>query len=636
MTPYDPHVLETRKIDPQVFSTGLRNLAIVLALLYLGRDVLIPISLAAILSLIVAPLVRVLRRLGLGQNVAVGVSGLGFISFLGATGLVIGAQFFSLMADLPQYEETIRAKSQMLREVTLGPIEDIEHQVDTVLGRRVSGRLDDPASRPARAPAARSPGPAEASTLDLEGLPTSPVTLLTTVAARIWAPLQLTGIVVVVLVFLLLDHENIRDRFVRLAGAHDLTRTTTAINDAGERLSRYFASQFVMNLGVGAICGLGLTLIGLPHALMWAGLTALLRFVPYIGVLGVAIAAAIFAAAVSPGWSLLGLTLGFYAVLETVTGQFVEPKLYGHTTGMSPLAVIVAAIFWSWLWGPVGLVVSIPLTLCLMVAGQHIKALGFLNILLGDAPALTMPQRFYQRALSGDSHEIIRAAKAYLKRRTFARYCDRVLTPALFLAGRDFRNGAITEAQQATVRTVVATVIEAIDTELGRKSRRYRRVSVLDDDDIAKHLRRQRELAIGQWQGPIAARPHSVVLGVGLGARGDDLAAEILVRVLRDLHIDARNVSMDDLALAPPPEASSESVLLVCLVNLNRERPEEHVQLAFAKLGTLLPGAQLALLLLEEESMQSDTPIKVPTGALVLNSFEAMSQHVVGLLVSEA
>ncbi len=305
-------------------------------------------------------------------------------------------------------------------------------------------------------------------------------------------PLETAAIVFVVLIFVLLEHEAVRDRFIRIAGGADIRATTLALNDAGERLSRFFVSQFLVNLGVGLAVAVGLIIVGLPHALLWGALAGVLRFVPYVGVWISALFATVLAAAVDPGWTLAIATLGLF-IVELLAGQLIEPQLYGHTTGLSPLSVVVAAIFWSWLWGPVGLIVSTPLTLCLVVAGRHIKALSLLDILLGDNQALTMPQRFYQRALSGDSQEIIAAARAFLKRNSFATYCDVVLIPALSLARLDLDSGAISPQQLTLVRDVMVAVIGAIGGEGRRFSWRPARGSVLDHPGAGRVLRTQRE-----------------------------------------------------------------------------------------------------------------------------------------------
>jgi hypothetical protein len=289
-----------------------------------------------------------------------------------------------------------------------------------------------------------------------------------------------------------------------------------------------------------------------------------------------------------------------FVFVEVTASQLVEPQLYGHTTGLSPFSVVIASIIWSWIWGPIGLFVSTPLTLCLLVAGRHIKTLSLLDILLSDSHALTMPERFYQRALSGDSDEIIASARLFLKRNSFATYCDLVLMPAVHLARLDLAAGTISNDQQFKIRSAVVTVITALDGKTRRFARRHGRVSVLDDRSLGLELRRQREQQSGRWQGPLDVPLGSVILCVGLGSAADDLAAELMVRILREQRIDARHVSIQDFASVPPPGASSQSISLVYLVSAypseERERGAEvaaDLRRRFAHAGLIsvfLPG----------------------------------------------
>jgi adhesin HecA-like repeat protein len=322
-----------------------------------------------------------------------------------------------------------------------------------------------------------------------------------------------------------------------------------------------------VNFGVGTMIWIGLSLVGQPHPLLWAVLAGILRFVPYVGIWIAALCSALIAVAVDPGWALTFLVLGLFAVVELIASQLVEPQLYGHTTGLSPLSVVIAAIFWSWLWGPIGLIVSTPLTLCLLVAGRHIKALSLLDVLLGDTHALTMPQRFYQRALSADSVEIIVSAREFLKRDTFANYCDLVLLPALHLARLDLQAGMISAEQQGRVRSATVDVIAALGGEGGRRRRGQRRGSVLSQTTAGRMLRQQREQTSGRWQGPLTVPAGSVMLCIGLGSMADDLATELLVRILRDQKIDARHVSLDDLNALPPPNTSADAVSIIYVVS---------------------------------------------------------------------
>ncbi len=543
-------------------SLGILATAAVLALLYLGRDVLVPITLATILSLLMAPLVRQLRRLWLGQTASVIAAVLALAIGCGAVASVIGVQVVRLASSLPVYERTIRTKLEILDTLTVGRINTFTGQAGRLLPKNLEPRVGGAA---AVLPASAD-GSAVPVAVELRQPPADPLHVLHTVFSSLWTPLQTAGIVLVVLVFMLLEHEALRDRFIRIAGGNDIRATTIALNDAGERLSRFFVSQFAVNFGVGLVLWLALRLLGLPHALLWGVLAAVLRFVPYVGVWIAAALSALMAAAVEPGWGLALATLGSFVAVEVITGQLVEPQLYGHTTGLSPLSVVVSAIFWSWLWGPVGLILSTPLTLCLLVAGRHIKALSLLDVLLGDTQALTLPQRFYQRILAGDSDEIIAAARAYLKRNSFAAYCDLVLLPAMHLARLDVATGAISDEQLRKVRATVVAVIAGIGGVHGGAWRR-RSDSVLAATNIGRELRRERERRLGRSPAEGAAAANSVMLCVGLGSAPDDLATELLVRILREQRLDARHVAIDELAQSPSSVAAAEQVSTVFVVS---------------------------------------------------------------------
>jgi len=562
-------------------ATGIIATGTILALLYFGRDVLVPITLALILSLLIAPVVRALRRRGLGQTFSVLLAVLVLTVAFGSVAAVIGVQVVRMAASLPRYEATIEDKLVTVSELTVGKLNAFSGQ---------AGRIINPQATPANAASAPIP-------VEIRDPPTNPLQVMQRVLASVWVPLETAGIVLVVLVFVLLEHETLRDRFIRIAGGTDIRGTTLALNDAGERLSRFFVSQFAVNLGVGGAVAAGLTVLGLPHALLWAALSSVLRFVPYVGIWIAALFAALLAAAVDPGWSLAFDTLGLFVIVELIAGQLIEPQLYGHTTGLSPLSVVIAAIFWSSLWGPIGLIVATPFTRCLVVAGRHIKALSLLDILLGDNQALTMPQRFYQRALSADSDEIIASARTFLKRNSFATYCDVVLMPALYLARLDLQTGAITEEQQRRVRDAMVAVIEAIGGGGRASSRRRNRGSVLDQANAGRFLRREREKVSGRWQGPLLVPPGSIMLCVGLGSIADDLATELLVRILRDQKIDARHISIDDMNL-PPPDASPANVSVVFIVSAFPSAERDKCQPLADAIRRRLPQVRLVTLFL--------------------------------------
>lgn len=613
-------------------AVGIIATGTVLAILYFARDVLVPITLAVILSLLLSPLVRALRHLGLGATSSVLAAVLALTLACGAVAAVIGVQAAGMAKSFPQYERTLRHKFAKLNELTVNRLADFTSQTERIFADRAEPKGADGAAPPgppatAATEAARGANPAAPAALPTAPAPgvpipvelhqpaLSPLQVAQRVLASIWVPLETAGIVLVVLIFVLLERESVRDRFIRIAGGMDLRATTLVLNDAGERLSRFFVSQFAVNLSVGLVLWVGLAVIGLPHAMLWAALAAVLRFVPYIGVWIAALFAATLAAAVDPGWSLVIITVCLFAGVELIAGQLVEPQLYGHTTGLSPLSVVVAAIFWSWLWGPVGLVVSTPLTLCLVVAGRHVKALSLLDILLGDNQALTLSERFYQRALSADAQELIADARGFLKHHTLAEYGDFVLMPALRLAMFDLERGTITHEQQMKVRGTVVAVIGALDGAAPRLARRRDAVSVLDQISAGRLLRQQREQLMGRWQGPVAVPPGSVMICLSLGSIPDDLAAELLVRALREKKLDARHLSLEDLDRKMPPETTQGGVSMVYVVSGAPGEQRQRAEPAAEQARRRFPGAYLVGVVLPDLLLRPETAIDAIRGA---------------------
>jgi len=597
---------------------GILAFGIVLTLLYFGREVLIPLTLALMLSLLIAPLVRVLRRIGIGQTVSVFMAVLALAISVTAIAVVLGTQVLRMAASLPQYQETIQHKLQNLDELTLGRLNTLTSEANRIIARHgVTNPLPPPPQvfRQPSDSSSTAPVPVEVR----EPRP-DPFQIIAKILAAIWVPTETTGIVLIVLIFVLLEHEALRDRFIRLAGGTNIRSTSLVLNDAGERLSRFFVSQFAVNLGVGATIGVGLAVLGLPHAMLWGTLAAALRFVPYVGVWIAAIFATALAVAVVPGWALAVATLGLFVAVEVIAAQFVEPHLYGHATGLSPLSVVVAAIFWSALWGPMGLILSTPLTLCLVVGGRHIKALHFLDLLLGDTQSLTLPQKFYQRTLSGDSQEIVANARAFLKNNTLAEYCDRVLIPALDLGRLDYEMGLIDQKQQARFRDVVVEVVSSLDGTDPVRSRRRPR-SVLDPQTPGRTLREQRERHAGKWQGPMVVPPGSVIVCLTLGNVADDLATELLVRILRRLKQDARHFSIQDADVPRPPEATPDAVAIVYVVSALPSEERNKADVVAERARQMLPGALIVNVFLPGLAVGPDATARLGAADRLVTSF---------------
>jgi predicted PurR-regulated permease PerM len=557
-----------------------------LGLLYVGRDVLEPIALASILSLVIAPLIRSMRRAGLPQLPATLLSVLLATTCLVGVGIVLAFQLVAVTSDLPKYRAAMRTKVAAVREMTERPFARIEAELTAVA---------PPGSVPAtgkRGMTTITISPTQPIPVEIRAPRLTTTGALTRLFSLAWGPIGEAGLVLVLLMFMSLEHESLRDRLIRLGGQTEVSRTVQALADAAQGVSRFFLSQFVVNITFGALIGVVLWAASVPHAALWGALSGLLRFVPYLGIMVAGAIIALFVAAIDPGWTLALSCMVLFVALELLVANIVEPKVYGHSSGLSPLAVIISALFWGAMWGPVGLLLSTPLTLCLVVAGRHVRTLEPVTILLGDAPAVSGAQRFYQRILAGDIAAVIHDAQAFLERSSFARYCDHILLPGIVLATTDSRSGKIEKPQEERIRAAIASVAAALTPESGAtpKARRAREVSLLDAN-VGAHLRQMREARLGRWQGALDVPAHSVVLCVGLASLRDDLLSELLVRALREADVDARSFSI--LAGADNAGPGRSDLVSTVFINYPIEAMREQWLEAVANLRAGLPEAIL-------------------------------------------
>jgi predicted PurR-regulated permease PerM len=436
--------------------------ALIIAALYFGREVFVPVALAVLLSFVLAPFVRHLQSLRIPRTASVLiVVFFGFAIIFSLGGLMV-SEATRLAARLPGYQQTLSDKVESLRGL-MGGSGTLE-QASTVLkelGKELqhgdtSGQSDIGLTRQGSGQAI--PIPVEVKQPDPGAL-----TTLAKIIEPLLSPLTRTGIVVIFVSFILLQREDLRNRLVRLAGSGDIQRTTAALDDAGKRLSKLFLTQIVFNAAFGLAIGAGLEFIGVPSAPLWGLIAMILRFVPYIGALISAIFPLILAAAVGSGWQMLVLTALLFVVLEVLAGQVVEPLIYGHSSGLSPVAVILSASFWTWLWGPIGLVMATPLTVCLVVVGRHVERLKFLEIMLGDRPPLKPPELVYQRMLAGDPLEAAEQAHAFLKESSLRGYCDTILLEGLRLAEADRRLGHLDNERLTRIASTVDELLADLE-----------------------------------------------------------------------------------------------------------------------------------------------------------------------------
>jgi predicted PurR-regulated permease PerM len=600
---------------PTVTSGSVLTATCVLGLLYVGRDVLEPLALSLVLSLVLAPLVRAIARTGLGQLPATLISVLlSGICVLGVC-IMLASQMVAVTADLPQYRAAIQTKLQNVREITERPFARIQAEL-----RAVAPPLAAPGTPARRGAATLAAGQSKPIPVEIHTPELSSTETATRLLSLVFGPIGKVGLILVLLVFILLEHESLRDRIVRLAGKGEVGRTMRALGDATQGVSRFFLSQFLVNVIFGTVVGIALWAADIPHAALFGALSGLLRFVPYLGALVAGAAIALFVAAIDPGWSLALSCLVVFGVLELLVANVVEPKVYGQSSGLSPLAVMVSALFWGSMWGPVGLLLSTPLTLCLVVAGRHVRALEPITILFADMPNTNDAQRFYHRIMSGEADAIIRDAHAYLRKSSFARYCDQILLPGLALGADEYATGRIEPAQQNKVRATIAALAEAVVPIAGsaRKSRRRQRASMLDGN-VGAHLRQMRQAHLGRWQGSLDVPPRSITLCAGLPNERDDLLNELFVLSLREVGLDARSV-----AVATPESQGPDRGDLVSTVFLTYPLKDtlERWQVIADQFRTRLPQALLVTIRLSPDSRDADQAAVERSVDMVLRTFE--------------
>ncbi|WP_247523756.1 AI-2E family transporter [Bradyrhizobium sp. 145] len=571
--------------------------AIIVMVLYYGREIIIPIALAVLLSFVLAPLVRLVQRLRIPRSLAVVSVVVIAFAFIFAMGSLLATQLTQLAGDLPRYQSTISEKIQSFRETTAG--RGTLERASSML-KDLSKELDKPKEAANSLGTIAAPKAAAPRPVPVEVLQPDPGALesLQTLISLLLHPLATTGIIVIFVIFILLQREDLRNRLIRLAGSDDLQRTTAALDDAASRLSRLFLIQLLVNGSFGIIIGMGLWLIGVPSAILWGILAAVLRFVPYIGAVIAAAFPLALAVAVDPTWTMLLWTIALFVVVEPVVGHVLEPMVYGHSTGLSPVAVVASATFWTALWGPIGLVLATPLTVCLVVLGRHVERLEFLDVMFGDRPALSPPEIFYQRMLAGDPTEASAKAEEFLKERSLSSYYDEVALRGLQLAQADAERGALAPDRLTKIRDAVqefANNISEQDERLPPKvgpTTDVEATSAIEgvaEDAPYESLRvlRKEDLPAG-WQGE-----HPVLCVAGRNPI--DEAAAIMLAQLTGAHgLSARVEAAEALSTANIFRLETTGVAIVCLVYMDASSPA-HMRYSVRRLRRKLPKATIIL-----------------------------------------
>jgi predicted PurR-regulated permease PerM len=461
-------------------------LAAVVAVMYLARAVLIPLAFAVVLSLIWTPAVEWLQRMHFGRWLAVLIVVIGSLLVAGAIGWVIFNQLIAVVNQLPDYQQNIDRKIAALRIPTKGALGQAAERV-TQLGKELAAAPTvDPTAHPEPDrlhPSSRSqpPGPVPVQVVEK---PANILEYLSELVRPFAGPLGTFGIVLIFSMFLLIERQDVRNRFLRLVGLGQLNVVTQALDDATQRVSRYLLLQFAVNAGFGLLIGIGLYSIGLPFAALWGAVAALLRIVPYLGTLLAGTLPLVLSIAVFDSWMQPMLVLVLIVSLEIVVANWVEPLLYSAHTGVSSLAILVTTVFWAIVWGPAGLILSTPLTVCVAVLGRHVPQLSFLHVLLGDEPVLAADALVYQRLLAMDQVEAHDIADAFLKQNSLLELYDRVFVPALTLAEQDRHKGALDLTRERFVFLSVTEMIAEFSDYEARPSTKSQ-VVVLPVPEVA-------------------------------------------------------------------------------------------------------------------------------------------------------
>jgi predicted PurR-regulated permease PerM len=572
---------------------------IIVTALYVGREIFVPVALAILLSFVLASPVGLLQRMRVPRAIAVvGVVLLAF-AIIFALGSLIAAQLNRLAGDLPLYQSTIQTKIQSVRGVT-GGSSTLERAAGML--QDLGKELDKPKNGSAQAPnpMVNPSGTRSKTPVPVEVLQPDPGALesLRSLIAPLVSPLATTAIIVIFVIFILIQRDDLRNRLIRLAGSHDLQRTTAALDDAAGRLSRLFLNQLLINTGFGVLIGVGLWLIGIPSAVLWGILAAVLRFVPYVGSIIAAAFPLVLAVAVDPGWSMLAWTAVLFFVAEPIVGQVVEPMVYGRSTGLSPVAVVVSATFWTALWGPIGLVLATPLTVCLVVLGRHVERLAFLDVMFGDRPALSPPEIFYQRMLAGDPTEAAEKAEQFLKERSLSSYYDEVALKGLQLAQADLDRDALDPTRLTRIRDTVIEFANDLSDQADREpagdqsTADAESVAAVEgvpvDPVYADLLVLQKTDLSPEWRGD------TPVLCVA-GRTPLDEAAAIMFAQLCNVHgLAARVEAAEALSTTNIFRLETSGVALVCLSYLDASHAA-HMRYAVRRLRRKLPQARIMI-----------------------------------------
>ncbi len=548
---------------------------IVIGALYFGSDLFVPLAISVLLAFALSPLVHLLRRARVPRALAVAVAVLLAFVIIFVFGAIVTSQVTELGTELPRYQAALKQKVRAINNFTGGEGGAIDRASDTLrdLEKELEKSSGAPETLPQPRPIAegRQDGVAP---IPVEIHPPPPTALrqIQSIIAVALSPLATAGIIIVFVIFLLLQQKDVRDRAIRLLGTHDLERTTVALDEAGRRLSSYFLTLVLMNAGYGTAIGFGLWFIGIPNPILWGIVAMLMRFMPLIGGFIAAAIPVVLAAAVDPGWTMLAGVIALFLVAEGIMNLVVEPLLQASSTGLSALAILLAAAFWTLLWGPIGLLLAVPLTAVVVVLGRHVEGLSFLHVLLGDAPPLTPAESFYQRMLASDPHEAAEQAEKLLKEMPLIDYYDDVVMEGLRLAQTDADLQKLDLSRLPDIRDAAVSMMESLSDQLAENGK--------------ETLGAAAEL-------PEAWREEGAITCVAGQSALDELGAIILTQLLQHQGFKPKLMRMAEVSTAHMQGAEITGVKLVCISMLDIEHRGAYLKFLVRRLRRILPGVSL-------------------------------------------
>jgi predicted PurR-regulated permease PerM len=506
---------------------------LVVAILYWAQEVLVPIAIAVLLTFVLNPVVTALERLRLGRVPAVAISVVMAFSILLGVGWVVARQIAGLANELPQYRRNIREKVADLRSLKKGgALEKVEQTVEDV-----KTELKKPEAKGKEAP------PREVVVAGEEQSTFWPIPLAT---GPVVERLAAGGLAVVLVIFMLIQREELRNRLIRILGYSRLTVTTKALEEAGQRISRYLFAQLLINSGFGLAVGTVLFFLGVPYALLWGFMATLLRFIPYIGPWAAALMPTVVSLAYFPGWITSFIVVGAFVAIELVINLLLEPRLYGESAGVSEIAILIMAAFWTWLWGPVGLMLATPLTVCLVVFAKYIPEMTFVTVMLSDAPAMEPYVNYYQRMLALDQDEAEEIVEDYIKSHDPAKIYDAVFIPALSRAKNDRRHGQLAERDEKAIYQGTRAVLEDLE------DLKEELATVNKNDEPSKR------------ETPLPAEI-AHILGFPAENEADEIALLALAKLLESPRYEMQVVSADMLAAEMVSLVEEKQPALICI-----------------------------------------------------------------------